>query len=83
MTLNFIRLPDDAPRPPRAANGSPDSADLLYGVKAIGQFLGLTRPQAQHRIDEGTIPTFRMGSTICARRTSLRTWLAECERGGR
>lgn len=56
------------------------SADLLYGVKAIGAFLGLTRPQAQHRIDAGELPTFRMGGTICARRTTLRAHLAKLER---
>lgn len=59
-------------------------ADLLYGVQAIAAFLGLSRHQAQHRIDEGLIPTFRLGGgkrgTICARRTSLRSWLASLER---
>ena len=62
----------------------PSAADLLYGVQAIATFLGLTRHQAQHRIDDGEIPTFRMGGkkrgTICARRSSLRTWLAYLER---
>ena len=62
-------------------------ADLLYGVAAIASFLGLTRHQAQHRIDAGDIPTFRMGGkdrgTICARRTSLRDWLARLEREAR
>lgn len=59
-------------------------ADLLYGVKAIASFLGLTRPQAQHRIDAGDLPTFRLGGktrgTICARRTTLRSHLAKLER---
>lgn len=59
-------------------------ADLLYGVKAIAAFLGLTRPQAQHRIDRGELPTFRLGEgvrgTICARRTTLRAHLAKLER---
>ena len=59
-------------------------ADLLYGVQAIANFLGLSRHQAQHRIDEGVIPTFRLGGgkrgTICARRTTLRAWLAALER---
>lgn len=62
----------------------PNAADLLYGVKAIAAFLGLTDRQAQHRIDAGDIPTFRLGGvkrgTICARRSSLRTWLADLER---
>lgn len=59
-------------------------ADLLYGVKAIASFLGLTSRQAQHRIDDGALPTFRLGGkargTICARRSSLRSHLAKLER---
>lgn len=62
----------------------PNAPDLLYGVKAIGTFLGLTERQAQHRIDGGTIPTFRLGGktrgTICARRATLRAWLSALER---
>lgn len=60
------------------------SADLLYGVAAIAAFLGMPKRTAQHRIDEGVIPTFRLagkkGGTICARRSSLRSWLAALER---
>lgn len=60
------------------------AADLLYGVKAIAAFLGLTERQAQHRIDDGALPTFRLGGkkrgTICARRTTLRAHLAKLER---
>ena len=59
-------------------------ADLLYGVKAIAAFLGLTDKQAEHRIAAGDIPTFRLGGkkggTICARRTTLRSHLATLER---
>lgn len=59
------------------------AADLLYGVAAIATFLGLSRHQAQHRIDAGDLPTFRLGGkkggTICARRTTLRSHLAALE----
>lgn len=62
-------------------------ADLLYGVKAIAAFLGLTDRQAQHRIDDGALPTFRLGGrargTICARRSTLRDHLAQLERAAR
>ena len=68
----------------RDKDNDPNAADLLYGVKAIAGFLGLTERQAQHRIDDGEIPTFRLGGkkrgTICARRSSLRTWLDYLER---
>jgi hypothetical protein len=53
--------------------------DLLYGAKAIAGFLGLPRRAAEHRIDAGLIPTFKMGGTICARRSTLNAWLAEAE----
>ena len=56
-----------------------ETSDLLYGVPAIAAFLGLRTKQARHRIAAGTIPVFRIGDTICARRTSLANWLAECE----
>lgn len=62
-----------------------DKADLLYGVKAIAAFLSVPSRAAQHRIDQGVIPTFRIGASICARRSTLNAWLAECEakaRGG-
>lgn len=67
--------------------GDLNKADLLYGVAAIGEFLGLTTRQAQHRIDGGDIPVFRMGTgkraRICARRTTLREWLARIDREAR
>lgn len=68
----------------RDHENDPNAPDLLYGVEAIAAHLGLTRHQAQHRIDEGAIPTFRLGGkkrgTICARRRTLRAWLSSLER---
>lgn len=56
-------------------------SDLLYGVPAIAAYLGLTEKQARHRIEAGSIPTFKMPGTrtVCARRSSLTAWLAELE----
>lgn len=63
-----------------------EAPDLLMGVLAIAEFMGVKKRQAQHQIDEGRWPTFRMGKVICARRSSLREWLAKAEaaqaRGG-
>lgn len=60
------------------------SADLLYGVGSIAAFLGMPKRTCQHRIDQGQLPTFRLGGkkggTICARRTTLRSHLAKLER---
>ena len=63
------------------------SADLLYGVGSIAAFLGMPKRTCQHRIDQGQLPTFRLGGkkggTICARRTTLRDHLAKLERAAR
>ncbi len=65
-------------------NSTPEEqqVDLLYGVPAISEYLGLTEHQARHNIDKGRIPTFRMGAIICARKSSLVSWLEDQERGG-
>ncbi len=56
-----------------------DQADIIWRLKAIAKFLGLSERSTQHRIDKGEIPTFKMGGTICARRSTLNTWIAEQE----
>jgi hypothetical protein len=53
--------------------------DLLYGVPAIATFLGIRPRQAKHRVATGEIPSFRIGESICARRSTLTAWLAERE----
>ena len=55
------------------------SGDLLYGVKAIADFLGMGRHQCQHRCDDKTIPTFRMGRNIVARKSTLAKWVERLE----
>lgn len=54
--------------------------DFLYGAAAIAKALGITEKQARHRIESRDIPTFKVGGTICARRSSLARWMAELER---
>ena len=46
-------------------------ADLLYGLEAIGKAIGLGARQVQHLHDKGGFPTFKMGRTVCARRSTL------------
>lgn len=45
--------------------------DLLYGLVAIGNAIGLGARQVQHLHDKGELPTFKMGRTVCARRSTL------------
>ena len=49
----------------------PMTADLLYGARAIAGFLGVTEKAAYHLIDRKRIPVFRIGRTVCARRSKL------------
>lgn len=55
------------------------SGDLLIGAKAIGQALGITRRQVFHLQEKKLIPTFRLGASVAARRSTLMRWLAEQE----
>ena len=56
-----------------------DQNDLLYGAKAIGAHLGMRWQQVYHRARSGEIPTFRIGDTICSRKSTLKAWLDEKE----
>ena len=55
------------------------SADLLYGAHAIAEFLGVKQRVAYHLIETRRIPFFKIGKTVCARRTSLAAKLDEIE----
>lgn len=67
------------------ATSGVNRADLLYGVPAIAEHLGISQRQARHLSERRSIPTFRLpGNTmICARRSSLNAWLAEQEAAAR
>ncbi|MCO7736435.1 DNA-binding protein [Brucella intermedia] len=58
-----------------------EGTDLLYGVPAIAQFLGLGNRQVYHLKDTGSLPTFTLGDTgkVCALKSTLRTWLRDQE----
>ena len=63
-----------------AANDNADlTADLLLGADAIGRFLGITRRQAYRLIYDGLLPSFKLGGTVSARKSTLAKWLAERE----
>lgn len=48
-----------------------NETDLLHGVAAIADHLSMTRKQVYHLHDRGQLPTFKMGRTVCARRSTL------------
>lgn len=55
------------------------SVDLLYGLAAIGEAVGLTARQVEHLIAKGELPTFKLGATVCARRSALAKHFAQLE----
>lgn len=71
----------------------PLSDDLLYGAKAIAAFMfgevadekdaAANVRRAYHAADKLGLPTFRLGSTICARKSSILKWIEQQESGGR
>ncbi|MDR6635120.1 excisionase family DNA binding protein [Phyllobacterium sp. 1468] len=61
-------------------NDNDNQGDLLMGADAIAKYLGIKRRQTYRLVDNGLLPTFKLGGTVAARRSSLATWLAAQER---
>ncbi|MCZ8546281.1 DNA-binding protein [Mesorhizobium qingshengii] len=53
--------------------------DLLMGAAAIAGALGITRRQAYKLIYAGDLPTFKLGGTVSARRSSILATIAAKE----
>ena len=53
------------------------ASDLLLGATAIAEHLGVNRRQV-YRLTQ--LPTFKVGGTIAARRSSLNRWMDDAER---
>ena len=49
--------------------------DLLYGAPAIAEYLGVTDRVVYHRAETGEIPSFKIGKTICSRKTTLTEYM--------
>jgi excisionase family DNA binding protein len=45
--------------------------DLLYGASAIADFLGIKRGVVYHLVETRRLPHFKVGKTVCARRSKL------------
>jgi excisionase family DNA binding protein len=48
-----------------------EGVDLLYGVPAIADYLGISKRTAYHLVETHRIPFFRIGKILCARRSKL------------
>ncbi|MEH3121104.1 MAG: DNA-binding protein [Sphingomonas phyllosphaerae] len=57
--------------------------DLLTGIQAIADAIGITKRQAYHLHETGELPTFKMGGKVYARRSTLAKHFAEQEAAAR
>ena len=58
------------------------SDDLLRGAAAIAEFLfgsAKDRRKVFHLVETSRLPTFKLGSMICARKSVLMAWIEEQE----
>ncbi len=55
------------------------ATDLLRGADAIAAYLGFPRRAIYHAVSKGHLPHFRVGETVCARRSTLAAWIAAQE----
>lgn len=53
--------------------------DILKGADAIAEFIGEDRRAVYHAVKKGTIPIFRIGENIRARKSTLLAWIAAQE----
>jgi hypothetical protein len=57
--------------------------DLLRGADQIAEFLfgnPSERRKVYHLAEKSRLPVFRLGSVLCARKSTLTTWIEEQER---
>jgi hypothetical protein len=67
---------------PRSANpwaARSDAPALLYGAGVIAAYLGMTEHACRHLIASKVIPTFKIGSRICARPEKLDAMIEDHE----
>jgi len=77
----FISRPDSVSG--RGDTMIPDNdncaGDLLLGAPAIAKYLGVTQRQVYRLVADKIVPSFKVGGTVAARRSSLSTWMKQAE----
>lgn len=53
--------------------------EILHGAAAIASALGLPVRSVYHHGAAGRLPVFKLGTTVCARRSAVTAWLARCD----
>lgn len=61
-------------------DNEPVAADILRGADDIAAFLGLDKRAVYHAASRNKLPTFRIGAIICARRSTLLSWIVAQEK---
>lgn len=61
------------------APANENRADLLLGAAAIAEHLGINSRQVYRLIYGDILPTFKVGGTVAARRSTLTKWIADQE----
>ena len=64
--------------------GLPLAQDLMSGAGAIAQFMfgddaEANRRKVYHAADKLGLPCFKIGGTLCARRSTILTWIEKQE----
>lgn len=83
MNKNLAKQPESAPATGegRATSHSLEGAqgDLLMGADSIAAYLGVTRRQVYRLVYDEIIPSFKLGGTVAARKSSLTVWMQKLE----
>lgn len=58
------------------------SDDVLHGAQEIASFLGTNRKKIYDLAARRALPVFKMGETVCARKSTLLTWIQTQEQRG-
>lgn len=57
------------------------SDDLLHGASEIATFLNTSTRRVYHLANNGTIPVFHLGGSLCARRSTVVRHIEKLEAG--
>ncbi|MCM5691443.1 excisionase family DNA-binding protein [Sinorhizobium meliloti] len=82
LAQNPVKQKNEKEKKMEAANDNL-AADMLRGADAIATYMGLPRRSVYHAISRGHLPHFRIGETVCARKSTLLRWLGEQEAAAR
>ena len=68
-----------------SGSGLPLAKDLMTGADSIAAFMNgdaseANRRRVYHASDKLGLPTFKMGGTLCARRSTILSWIEDQER---